>query len=150
MTEIRIADWASERETLLAIRFAVFVHEQGVPPELEEDAQDAEALHLLALSPDGQAIGTGRLLTADGHIGRMAVHRDWRGQGVGSALLHTLLTEAGRAGLRTVFLNAQCTAEPFYRRFGFQPEGEVFDDAGIPHRRMVRMLEDCRFAAGQR
>ncbi len=141
MIEISIADWASERETLLAIRFAVFVHEQGVPPELEEDAQDAEALHLLALSPDGQAIGTGRLL-ANGHIGRMAVHRDWRGQGVGSALLRTLLAEARGAGLRSVFLNAQCTAEPFYRRFGFQPEGEVFDDAGIPHRRMVRMLED--------
>ncbi len=140
MITLREADWACDREILLGIRFAVFVEEQGVPPELEEDAHDPQALHLLAMDADGAAIGTARLLP-DGHIGRMAVLRDWRGRGVGSALLRELLAAARRRGLNRVFLNAQCAAMPFYERAGFRAEGPVFDDAGIPHRRMGRMLD---------
>ena len=141
--QIRVAEWTSERETLLGIRFAVFVEEQGVPAELEEDDQDPETLHLLAEAPDGRAVGTARMLR-DGHIGRMAVLPAWRGRGLGSALLQALIGIAATRGLQQVFLNAQCVAEDFYRRAGFEPRGGVFDDAGIPHRRMVRALGPTR------
>ena len=140
---IRPAHWERERETLLGIRFAVFVEEQGVPAELEEDEQDPAALHLLAEAPDGSAVATARMLP-DGHIGRMAVLPAWRGRGLGGALLRELIDIAAGRGLQQVFLNAQCTAEGFYRRFGFEPRGGVFDDAGIPHRRMVRALGPTR------
>ncbi len=132
---IRIADWQQERETLLAIRVAVFVEEQGVPLELEEDEHDARASHLLATLPEAGAVGTARLLD-NGHIGRMAVRAPWRSRGIGSALLQALIEHAHDRGTDELFLNAQCSAESFYQRFGFLAEGDVFDDAGIPHRRM--------------
>jgi len=120
---------------LRAVREAVFMREQGVPLELEWDGLDEDCLHVLALDENGYAIGCGRL-TPDAHIGRMAVLGVWRGRGVGSALLRALLDEARRRGLHEVALNAQVQALPFYRRFGFVEEGEVFMDAGMPHREM--------------
>ncbi len=137
---IEQVDWVQARDTLLAIRFEVFVDEQGVPAELEEDAGDPQALHLLVWDATGTTpLATGRLL-ANGHIGRMAVRRDWRGCGIGSAMLERLIALAQQAGLKSVFLNAQCSVEGFYRRHGFRPEGDVFQDAGIAHRRMSRPL----------
>ncbi len=136
---VRHVDWPEHSATLLAIRFAVFVREQGVPPELEHDEHDAAALHLLASDVEGKPIGTARML-ADGHIGRMAVLPPWRGHGVGSVLLRELLRIADQRGHRHVFLHAQCSAEGFYRRLGFAPVGEVFDDAGIDHRQMEKVL----------
>lgn len=137
---LRSATWTLDREQLLAIRHQVFVTEQGVPLELEEDPSDPLALHLLALDPQDTPIATGRLL-GDGHIGRMAVLRPWRGQGVGRRLLLDLIQSAADLGLQQVFLNAQCEAQGFYAGLGFQPEGEIFYDAGIPHIRMTRPVK---------
>jgi len=117
------------------IRLEVFVEEQRVPLEEELDARDAHCLHAIAYDADGRAMGTGRLLP-DGHIGRMAVRRPWRGQGVGSLLLAALMDAARRRGDPEVVLDAQLQARPFYARHGFVEEGETFMDAGIPHRVM--------------
>lgn len=127
--------WHDHRDELLRIRQAVFVDEQGVPPELEEDEHDPAAIHLLAALPDGSIVATARLL-ADGRIGRMAVLADYRGRGIGSALMDHLLRAARRKGLARVNLYAQCRAVPFYERFGFAVEGEIFVDAGIDHQAM--------------
>lgn len=135
---IRHADWHLDGPLLRSVREQVFIREQGVPPALELDALDALSRHVIALSR-GQAIGTGRLLP-DAHIGRMAVLRGWRGQGVGSALLESLIEIARSLGMRQVMLNAQLHALPFYLRHGFLPQGGEFLDAGIAHRRMRRTL----------
>src|SRR5690606_33192392 len=91
------------------IRLEVFVQEQQVPLEEELDARDAQCLHAVAYDADGQAMGTGRLLP-DGHIGRMAVRKAWRGQGVGSLLLNALMDAARRRGDAEVVLDAQLHA----------------------------------------
>lgn len=119
------------------IRLEVFVEEQRVPLEEELDARDAQCLHAIAYDADGQAMGTGRLLP-DGHIGRMAVRKAWRGQGVGSHLLSALMEAARRRGDPEVVLDAQLHARAFYARHGFVEEGGTFMDAGIPHRVMRR------------
>ena len=119
------------------IRSEVFVHEQNVPPELELDPLDIQCVHAIAYAADGRAVGTGRLLP-DGHIGRMAVRRPWRGRGVGSLLLAALMAEARRRGDREVVLASQSHAQDFYARHGFEPEGETFMEAGIPHVLMRR------------
>lgn len=134
-TVIQQVDWEARQATLLAIRVAVFVDEQGVPPELEHDEHDRRAIHLLASNHEGRPVGTARLLT-DGHIGRMAVLPAWRNRGIGTAMLRRLLQIAAGQGLSSVFLHAQCQAEPFYARLGFTAKGGVFQDAGIPHRCM--------------
>jgi len=135
---IRLAEWPADLEILRSLRQEVFIREQSVPAELEWDGLDAQSRHTLAIA-DGIPIGTGRLLP-DGHIGRMAVLREWRGQGVGSALLASLMDIARELGMRRVLLNAQVHALSFYQRHGFEAEGEEFLDAGIPHRRMGRNL----------
>src|SRR5438552_11971335 len=127
MLEIELSDWTVAQAEAKRIRFIVFVEEQRVPPELEMDEHDAECIHALAYWPDadaadGRAIGTGRLLP-DGHIGRMAVLKDWRRRGAGRALLRTLIDAARRRGDREVMLSAQVHALDFYRAEGFRPEG---------------------------
>lgn len=129
--------WAALGADAGRIRFEVFVQEQQVPPQEELDDRDAQCLHAVVYDSDGQAIGTGRLLP-DGHIGRMAVRRSWRGQGVGSLLLTTLMNAARRRGDTEVVLDAQLHARPFYARHGFVEEGGTFMDAGIAHRVMRR------------
>ena len=133
---IRIADWDRDRRKLQSIRHNVFVIEQNVPVSLEWDDLDPVCTHVLAIDDGGNPLGTGRLLE-DGHIGRMAVLRPWRGHGIGSCLLQELIRTARQKGLTRCVLNAQVRAIGFYERHGFVAEGEVFDDAGIPHRRMV-------------
>lgn len=132
---IRHADWNADRAALRKVRYAVFVQEQGIPETLEWDASDAESFHLLAVNKEGQAIATARLL-ASGQIGRMAVLSEYRDHGIGSELLRQLLTVAKGRGLEEVFLHAQISAIPFYRRFGFRSEGPTFEEAGIPHQQM--------------
>jgi predicted GNAT family N-acyltransferase len=136
---IRIAPWPEARADAISIREAVFVVEQGVPPEIELDEWDPQCDHALAFEPGGRAVGTGRLLP-DGHIGRMAVLGDWRGRGVGGAILAALVERAATRGMRRLVLNAQTHAVPFYARYGFVAFGDEFVEADIPHVAMARDL----------
>jgi predicted GNAT family N-acyltransferase len=133
---IRLADWQKDNAELRRIRESVFIAEQAVPPELEWDAEDAEALHFLVYEGD-YPIGTARLLP-DGHIGRVSVLKDWRGLNVGDALLRAVLSEAEKRGLQQQMLSAQVQATPFYERLGFAIVSGEYLDAGIPHVDMVR------------
>lgn len=136
---IRILAWPAARVAAMSVREAVFVVEQGVPPEIELDEWDPESEHALAFGPDGRVVGTGRLLP-DGHVGRMAVLRDWRGRGVGSAILSALVDRAAARGMGRLVLNAQTHAVRFYARHGFAAFGEEFMEADIPHIAMAREL----------
>ena len=136
---VDIVEYAPHFAELRAIREPVFVREQNVPVDLELDALDAACVHALARDADGRPIGTGRL-APNGKIGRMAVLAEWRGRGVGRALLHRLVEAAREAGLPEVMLHAQVDAEAFYAAEGFLPEGERFEEAGIVHQAMRRRL----------
>jgi predicted GNAT family N-acyltransferase len=86
-------------------------------------------------------VGIARL-TPDAQVGRMAVLPDWRGRGIGTALLRAVLQCAREKGLAVVTLHAQTHAVPFYARQGFRAEGAVFMEAGIPHRRMTLVIHE--------
>lgn len=133
---VRIASWQDDIRALRRIREAVFIHEQGVPAELEWDEFDVNCIHVLASDSAANPIGTARLLP-DGSIGRMAVLREYRGKRVGTALMHLLLREAESRQMQQITLNAQAYAIEFYKKFGFQVMGKAFLDAGISHVRMV-------------
>ena len=139
---VEVCSWANDadRESMRALRKTVFVLEQAVPPEMEVDDEDPRSVHVLARVLDGTPVGTGRLAPG-GQIGRMAVLRDWRGRGVGAGLLTTLLDLARTRRLPEVSLHAQREAVPFYRRHGFEPVSEEFEEAGIPHVLMRRPLD---------
>lgn len=136
---VRSADWDRDREALRHVRIAVFCVEQDVPADLEWDGIDDRCEHALAIDAGGRAIGCGRLLP-DGHIGRMAVLREWRGRGVGDTLLRHFVALARERGHAVARLNAQVHAVPFYARQGFEVSGDEYDEAGIPHRSMSLAL----------
>lgn len=136
---VRTDDWESLREPCTALRCEVFVREQGVPAEIEIDGRDPDCVHALA-TVAGEPVGTGRLLP-EGKIGRLAVREQFRGRGVGGALLALLVEEARERGFSTVVLNAQTGALGFYEGFGFVPVGEEFVEAGIRHQRMELRLD---------
>ncbi|HUA32755.1 MAG TPA: GNAT family N-acetyltransferase [Candidatus Binataceae bacterium] len=129
-------------EQAYAIRRRVFIEEQNVPEAIELDDDDARAFHALALI-DGAPVGTGRMLPHGEHeikIGRMAVLRELRGSGIGREILEFLMNAARARGFRVAVLHAQLTAEGFYLRSGYIPIGDVFEEAGIAHRKMERPL----------
>lgn len=143
MVSVAVGAWSELGAEAQAIRTAVFVEEQKVPLALERDAADIDAVHALARNRLGMAVGTGRLLAADGpghpaRIGRMAVSRATRGAHIGRELLEALMAAAGRRGDPEVMLHAQVSAIGFYRRAGFAAHGEPFEEAGIGHLEMRR------------
>lgn len=152
--QVSIITAREELEEAMAVRFAVFVHEQGVNPDVERDAQDEDprTVHVLARDDAGAAVGTGRLLAphtdafhadhgamdpANPHIGRLAVVAAARGTGVGRALMEALHVAARERfavdGRVRVELSAQDQAMPFYARLGYVAHGEGYLDEGMPH-----------------
>lgn len=138
---VRLVSWHEQAASLCRVRETVFVHEQGVPPELELDEHDATAVHALAEDTEGRPVGAGRLLP-DGHIGRLAVLAEMRGLGLGRALLDTLVDAARQNGHDQAVLNAQVHALDFYLRAGFTVSSEPFMEAGIEHQEMRKPLQN--------
>jgi len=143
MTYIEIGEWPMMQAAAQAVRTAVFVHEQGIAPEDEWDADDATALHAVLFDLNGQPLGNARLLQPSAglaKVGRMAVRKEARGQGYGARLLQALLRESRRRSNKEVRLSAQRTAESFYAAHGFVVVGEPFDEVGIAHVEMCLSL----------
>ncbi|MBD0743297.1 GNAT family N-acetyltransferase [Streptomyces sp. CBMA152] len=149
---VRVVDGPADLQACFAVRREVFVVEQGVPEEIEYDALDAVAVHVLAAASGGSPLGTGRLLhgaaavgrtggdASVGSLGRLAVTGAARGLGVGAALVRAIEDEARRLGLAAVDLHAQTRAAGFYERLGYVAYGPEFPDAGMPHVAMRRAL----------
>ena len=133
------ADYTVDFADLRAVREPVFVVEQQVPIEEEWDDLDPQCRHVIARDAANRPIGTGRL-TPERKIGRMAVLAEWRGKGVGDALMDALMDEARALGWPEISLNSQTHAMPFYARHGFEVFGDEFMEAGIPHRKMRKAL----------
>ena len=139
MFRIEIKSWEQAQPVAGPIRFSIFVGEQNVPSGIELDDQDADCVHAIAYDAAGKAIGTGRLLP-DGHIGRMAVVKEWRRQGVGAEILEALVAEARKRGHASVVVSAQLQAAEFYRAHGFEAHGKVYQEAEILHQEMRKAL----------
>lgn len=125
-----------------ALRRAVFIEEQGIAEADEWDDLDGQAIHLLAWE-EGEPVGTARILQSGttGKIGRVCVLDRARGTGLGTKLIRAAVDVLrARPGVTHAKLGAQVHAIGFYEKLGFKVAGEVYDDAGIPHRDMIREL----------
>jgi predicted GNAT family N-acyltransferase len=132
-------DWPE----IVDLRTRVFVDEQGVPPEIEQDDRDATAVHAVSRDERGRVVATGRLLPAEGgraSIGRMATDAGVRGSGHGAAVLAELHRQAAQRGDAEIELHAQLSARSFYERAGYTAVGEPYEEAGIAHVTMRRRL----------
>ena len=129
----------AELELVFAIRKKVFVEEQNCPAELEWEFEE-ESVHFLG-SMNGIPAGAARWRkTAKGYkLERFAVLKEFRGKGLGQALVAAVLRDLPKDA-RDVYLHAQLDAMPLYQKFGFEKEGEQFEEAGIQHFKMSLKL----------
>lgn len=142
--EILVKPWKEAQADAFLVRQEVFIHEQGVPAELELDEYDPLAAHALAYI-SGRCIGTGRLVnlgSGQAQIGRMAVLAQFRGTGTGKQILEKLIQLASSQEAKLIVLHSQVAAIPFYEKLGFEVQGPIYDEAGIPHRNMILLLSN--------
>lgn len=129
--ELQLLEWNKAKPQAEQIRRTVFIEEQHVPESEEWDDEDDTALHVLVIK-NGKAIATARL-TQTGKIGRMAVLKQHRQQGIASKMLVKLIEAAKQQGHQQLKLWSQTYAQGFYQKHGFIRYGDEFLDAGIPH-----------------
>ncbi len=138
MMKIRIAT-KEDMPAVFALRFEVFVGEQHVPAEIEQDEEDVHAMHVLA-EQGGAVVGCARVILSrdEAHIGRLAVKKELRGQGIGSSICRFLIEYCEAQAYSHIWLHSQLHAKGFYETLGFRPQGETFFEAGIEHIKMTR------------
>lgn len=127
----------------LALRRQVFIEEQAVPEELEVDGLDPDCVHLWCEDGRGVPLAAGRLRFVSertAKVERMCVDPSRRGTGLGRWLMDHVERRAAVDGAQKIVLNAQVAVEEFYRRLGYAPEGDRFEEAGIAHVRMTKPL----------
>jgi predicted GNAT family N-acyltransferase len=139
--KVEIAKWIDDHTQLKNIREKVFIQEQKVTPELEWDGMDENAMHFLVFK-DEEAIGCARAVVIKNYmqLGRMAVLKEYRGQGIGSALLEKAIVTAKLNQISSIHISAQFYAIDFYLKFGFEVMSDIYLDAEIPHRDMTLKL----------
>lgn len=137
---LKIVHYSEAAADIQAIRQAVFQTEQKVDPSDDFDGLDEMAWHVMAYWHD-QPVGTTRIRILDqqlAKIERVAVLSTYRGQGIGQALMETAIAFLDQHPISDIKLNAQVQTKSFYQKLGFQPRGEVFEEAGILHIEMHR------------
>lgn len=140
---IKIAQLPQELLAIQAIRRSVFQIEQGVEAELDFDGQDENAEQIIA-ALDGQPVGTARIRYLDNQtakIERLAVLSTARGQGIGNKIMGAALDILAQKEVKEVVIHAQEYIKSLHEKLGFQPEGERFEEAGIPHVKMRKRLK---------
>lgn len=141
--QIKQVTYAEELIPIQTIRRLVFQEEQQVPPELEFDGQDETAIHLLAYI-NAQPVGTIRIRNLDeqtAKIERLAVLTQARGQGIGKKLMEAAIqVVASNKQDQKIVINAQEYIKDLYEKLGFEQLGDRFDEAGIPHVKMIKQL----------
>jgi predicted GNAT family N-acyltransferase len=135
--KVEIVKWIDGYVPLTMIREEVFIEEQKVTLQLEWDGMDEEAIHFLVYK-DEKAIGCARAIVIenDMQLGRMAVLKECRHEGAGSALIEKAIATSKLNQLTTIHISAQCHAIDFYKKFGFEVTSDIYLDAEIPHRDM--------------
>ena len=129
--QIKVVSWQQAEQDLRAIRTPVFIKEQAVAPDFEWDEIDQVAVHLLA-TQNNEPIACLRII--DFHkIGRMAVLKEFRRNGLGTTLLLEAVKICKAHGSKTVHLSAQTHAIGFYEKCGFKVTSAVYQDVHIAH-----------------
>ncbi|MFT7244388.1 MAG: putative GNAT family N-acyltransferase [Candidatus Azotimanducaceae bacterium] len=131
--------WSSTRKLIRSLRKSVLVTELGLPDSMMEDEDDPQQLHFQSQS-NRQTIGSVRM-DLKGHISRLVVDSEFRGKGVGNALVEAATGKARRFGLKSVQLDGRVELDDFYRQAGFLPKGESFTEHELQHQSYVRLLD---------
>ncbi len=140
---IKLAERPAELPQVFKIRYRVFQIEQGVDPSLEFDDNEDRSDHLLAYLHD-KPVGTARIRLINSQtakLERVAVLPEVRGLGIGRKMMEKALEILRSSSITTIEIHAQTQVQDFYQKLGFEPEGPVFEEAGISHVKMKKKLQ---------
>jgi YbgC/YbaW family acyl-CoA thioester hydrolase len=143
MWEVQTGTWGQLGAAARVLRQRVLVDAEGLPAALAEDADDAQALHALAVNRLGLPIGTARLGPSNNGqavVGRAAVHEGLRGVGLAKSMLDSLAKAAMNRGDTALTLDARPSAVPVFKRLGFTEAGPLFQALGRSHQGMIKAL----------
>ena len=138
MYQVKHGCWDQLQQDAKLIRTQVFICEQGITEADEWDDQDVISQHFVIYDQD-QPIATARLLQ-NHSVGRVAVVKAYRGQGLGQMIMLEIISYAQKQGLSVLTLSSQVHAISFYEKLGFTVQGNSYDECGIPHIEMTMSL----------
>jgi ElaA protein len=130
---------------ILFLRTAIFVVEQDCPYQ-EVDEKDRKAYHLFGRAKNGEVIAVTRILPqgvsyAEVSIGRVALKKDFRGQGIAADLMiESLNFVKHQFGEVPVRISAQEHLFNYYNKHGFNKVGGMYLEDNIPHIEMLRSI----------
>ena len=130
--DIAIVNFSEKQAEITSVRRTVFVEEQNVPESIDFDGSDTDFIHVLASDKNGLPVGTARI-NREGRIGRMAVLKNYRWQGIGRKMIQALMDYGRKNAITNFHVSSQVTAAGFYKKMGFEPTGKEFLEAGIKH-----------------
>jgi predicted GNAT family N-acyltransferase len=130
--DIAIVSWSEKQAEIASVRRAVFIEEQNVPESIDFDGSDVDFIHVLATDKNGRPVGTARI-NREGRIGRMAVLKNYRRQGIGRKMIQALMDYGRKNSITDFHVSSQVTAVGFYKKMGFEQTGDEFLEAGIKH-----------------
>jgi len=131
MYQVKQGNWDQLQQDAKLIRTLVFIQEQGITESDEWDEQDAISQHFVIYDQD-QPIATARLLQ-NNSVGRVAVLKAYRGQGLGQMIMLDIIAFAKQQERAFLHLSSQVHAMSFYQQLGFVVQGDEYDESGIPH-----------------
>ncbi|MDF2544027.1 MAG: GCN5-related N-acetyltransferase [Herbinix sp.] len=142
----KLLSYGDDLTEVYHIRKKVFQEEQGITPEEDFDDLDQESIHVIVYedSNNKKAVATGRIYYngVNCKIGRVAVLKEYRGKQYGDFVVRMLINKALTSGVPEVYLNAQLSTVGFYEKIGFQTVGDIYEEVGIPHIKMVLKEEN--------
>ena len=139
MFRVQSGHWDKLEQDAKFIRKQVFIIEQNIPEEEEWDDQDMISDHFVVYDQD-QPIATARLLQ-NNSVGRVAVLKAYRGQGIGRMIMLEIIRQAHQQDRKFLHLSSQVHAISFYEKLGFSIQGDAYDECGIPHIKMQLVIE---------
>lgn len=139
MYRVQRGHWDKLEQDAKFIRKQVFIIEQNIPEEEEWDDQDMISDHFVVYDQD-QPIATARLLQ-NNSVGRVAVLKAYRGQGIGRMIMLEIIRQAHQQDRKFLHLSSQVHAISFYEKLGFSIQGDAYDECGIPHIKMQLVIE---------
>lgn len=127
---------------VVALRQAVLRTPLGLHYSAADLAAEHDQFHL-ALFEDETPLASVILQwqrDAQAKMRQMAVDPAFQGMGFGARLVKALEVEAARRSVQRIVLHARASALGFYERLGYTCVGGTFEEVGLPHRRMEKIL----------
>lgn len=133
---------SADHEQMIGLRITQLLEPIGVPSSYI-DREKEEADTLVGAFEKNEIIGCCVLTPKDGstiQLRQMAVRQDYRGKRVGAAILQFAEELARDNGFSLLMLHARNPVMEFYRKCGYEVEGEEFFEVGIGHHKMQKQL----------